>query len=630
MYALILLSRIAHAADGFDAHGFTLSAMDKDLRDPITVERAGLLMQGDYFVGALAEYADDLLVFIKPDADGNLVETPILDNLLAIDMVGGYSPMDRLRLGVGLPLYLNSQGPEILPNGAGLGDIRLTAMYNLIQSENDQGLALAVIPALVLPTGNTSDFLGESGVSGAFKIASSYNWSQFSLSGSVGVKLVPEVTMENLRNPDQLSYGIAGSYLLNPKVGLITEIHGALPFSKNDVSGTEAPTELNLSLRSAVAKSTWVVGTSTALSSGVGAAKYRLYLGGGFGHYASDKPPIVDTDGDGLLDPDDGCPLQPETFNQYRDSDGCPDTLGSLSVSVRRDGQEIKGAKVKIYRQPVNGEVLSEADAAPYAVINDTGTFVWDARPPGSAYQGQARDGSCWSGESTVTVGEGTSEMVINLHRSEAPVRVVVKGPKGKPLPNAMVTWGKDPSACANGNLWELGPTGTGTQNVGIGTHTIFVTAPDFSTYTAEIVFVEGQEKLVEVTLQPSRLRVEQAQIVILEKVYFDINSALIQARSYELLNEIATVLKSHPEIALVEIQGHTDSDGKDEANMILSQGRVDSVMRYLMAQGVDPTRLVAKGYGETQPIASNTTAEGKAENRRVEFKILKREEEEE
>ena len=80
-------------------------------------------------------------------------------------------------------------------------------------------------------------------------------------------------------------------------------------------------------------------------------------------------------------------------------------------------------------------------------------------------------------------------------------------------------------------------------------------------------------------------------------------------------------------EVLVVEVAGHTDWEGDDVYNMDLSQRRVDSVRQWLIGKGVAPERLTAKGYGESKPIASNATEEGRAENRRVEFNILERDE---
>ncbi len=119
--------------------------------------------------------------------------------------------------------------------------------------------------------------------------------------------------------------------------------------------------------------------------------------------------------------------------------------------------------------------------------------------------------------------------------------------------------------------------------------------------------------------------KVEGGKIVILQKVYFDTAKARIQERSYPVLLEVARVLKENPDIIKLRIEGYTDSRGSAAYNRRLSQRRAEAVRKFLIQQGIDPKRLVAKGYGEDKPIASNDTPEGRAQNRRVEFKILKR-----
>jgi len=73
----------------------------------------------------------------------------------------------------------------------------------------------------------------------------------------------------------------------------------------------------------------------------------------------------------------------------------------------------------------------------------------------------------------------------------------------------------------------------------------------------------------------------------------------------------------------VVEIGGHTDDIGKNKTNQILSEKRAESVKQYLVGKGIDPVRIKSKGYGESQPIESNKTEEGRAKNRRIEFKVL-------
>jgi outer membrane protein OmpA-like peptidoglycan-associated protein len=117
---------------------------------------------------------------------------------------------------------------------------------------------------------------------------------------------------------------------------------------------------------------------------------------------------------------------------------------------------------------------------------------------------------------------------------------------------------------------------------------------------------------------------VTKTKIEIKQTVYFEFNKATIKPVSFALLNEVAQAMKDNPTIK-VEVQGHTDSVGNDARNLKLSQKRAESVRTYLIKQGVDSGRMAPKGYGENVPIADNRTADGRSQNRRVEFVITDR-----
>ena len=113
-------------------------------------------------------------------------------------------------------------------------------------------------------------------------------------------------------------------------------------------------------------------------------------------------------------------------------------------------------------------------------------------------------------------------------------------------------------------------------------------------------------------------------RIEILEKVFFELNSDQILPKSYGILGRLARVLDSRPDIRLVRVEGHTDSDGDYAYNEDLSRRRAQSVMRFLVeAGGIAAERLIAEGFGESKPIDTNDTVEGKQNNRRVEFHIV-------
>ena len=101
--------------------------------------------------------------------------------------------------------------------------------------------------------------------------------------------------------------------------------------------------------------------------------------------------------------------------------------------------------------------------------------------------------------------------------------------------------------------------------------------------------------------------------------INFDVAKATIKPESMGTLNTMVAMMKEHPELKF-EIGGHTDTDGNEAVNLKLSQERADAVKEKLISLGADGTKLTTQGYGKTKPISDNTTFEGKAENRRVEF----------
>jgi len=122
----------------------------------------------------------------------------------------------------------------------------------------------------------------------------------------------------------------------------------------------------------------------------------------------------------------------------------------------------------------------------------------------------------------------------------------------------------------------------------------------------------------------PPVARLEQEEIVISQQVQFEHGTAVLRPESDPILAEVARVLTEHPELEQVEVQGHTDDTGTPEINQKLSQERAEAVRTWLVAHGTESGRLLAKGYGQSAPIADNGSEEGRAKNRRVQFKIVK------
>ncbi len=161
------------------------------------------------------------------------------------------------------------------------------------------------------------------------------------------------------------------------------------------------------------------------------------------------------------------------------------------------------------------------------------------------------------------------------------------------------------------------------------GTYTAHVDDPGFLIAVAEVDIGERQQATVQIRVvrKPSRPSVvlKNKQIALRRQISFATGSDEILPNSEPLLLEVADVLIRNPDLELVEIQGHTDNRGDYGVNMRLSQLRAESVLRWLIEHGVEPTRLTARGYGPKRPLAPNITQQNRARNRRVQFKILRR-----
>jgi len=129
--------------------------------------------------------------------------------------------------------------------------------------------------------------------------------------------------------------------------------------------------------------------------------------------------------------------------------------------------------------------------------------------------------------------------------------------------------------------------------------------------YVKNVRIAEGGVKYYDRLLQDGK--------IIASGIRFDINKATIKPESMGVINEIFTLMKDHQDISF-SVEGHTDSDGDNDLNQKLSEERAKAVLEKLVSMGIERNRLTAKGFGESKPIDANSTEEGKANNRRVEF----------
>jgi outer membrane protein OmpA-like peptidoglycan-associated protein len=121
-------------------------------------------------------------------------------------------------------------------------------------------------------------------------------------------------------------------------------------------------------------------------------------------------------------------------------------------------------------------------------------------------------------------------------------------------------------------------------------------------------------------------VKITDSQLLLSSKVYFDFNKTTVAPISYGILDAVAEAMLNNPQIKVIRVEGHTDNEGTPEYNLELSKSRAKAVVDYLIGKSVPAERLTFEGYGFEKPKASNTSEEGRAINRRVEFTIVQKE----
>lgn len=161
------------------------------------------------------------------------------------------------------------------------------------------------------------------------------------------------------------------------------------------------------------------------------------------------------------------------------------------------------------------------------------------------------------------------------------------------------------------------------------GAYTAHLDDPVYLIAVADVEILPRQETTVQLRVLPKPSRpgviIQKSQIALRRQISFATGSDEILPNSEPILLEVADALLRNPQLELIEIQGHTDNRGTPSVNMRLSQQRAESVQQWLVRHGVEPARLTAKGYGATRPIAPNITQQNRANNRRVQFMIVRR-----
>jgi OOP family OmpA-OmpF porin len=575
------------------------TAQDVEAQEPnpaLSLNQYEHPMSGDAFFGVPApwvgghvvpramltfDYAKDPLVLVD---ENDVVQSSPVSSQIFLHFGASFALWSRLMLSVDMPVAVSqsSAGDDAFltgSNGAAPGDLRFGLRGNLFGEYYDP-FQIGIGAYLYTPTGNDEEFTGEGAVYGQPHVVFGGRTDFLVYSAKAGA------LVKGSDNPNTFTFGLGvGALLLDEKLTIGPEIYGQVAFEDkpflNQIQREGAVNaELIIGAQYYFADMFVIgAGAGPGLANGVGTPQVR-----GLVRFAYDPRPErekpkqeePDRDGDGIFDKDDACPDTPGVEDQDPAKNGCPPDRDGDGILDKDDAcPDVKG-------QP--NEDPEKHGCPPPNDRDGDGIVDGEDACPDTA--GVKSDDPKKNGCPPDRDGDG----IIDAEDA---------------CPDTPGVKNEDPKL-----------NGCPADRDGDGFHDLEDACPDTPGEADSDPRKHGCPKTVIVT---------DKAILILQKIEFDFDKATIKSVSDALLDEVAATLKAHAEIERLEIQGHTDNKGGAFYNQRLSDLRAKAVLAAMVKRGVEASRMTAKGYGQKTPIATNSTDDGRAKNRRVEFKILKR-----
>jgi len=503
-------------------------------------------------------------------------------------------------------------------NYQGIGDLALLPKLRILNPSR-MVIGIAIIPGLILPTGDKGKFLGEGqtifqpqaiveatwGRYGVFRTALNVGMrlrtggtSEFrdtaanfprpvrGLTGGIPDPNVPSVGNENtdmgIRVGNELLAGIGASWGVVPFIfDLVGEVYTFTGLGSKKIAANGAESNMGPGGEAVVGFKAYLAPNSYFTAGGgygiiptaYGTTKGRFFAGIVF------EPGSGDRDGDGLKDDVDKCPDDPEDFDEFEDEDGCPD--------LDNDQDGIPDTMDKCPNEPGP----RENDGCPFHKVRDRdGDGIPDDI---DKCPDQPEDFDKFEDE------DGCPDLDNDKDGIPDKLDLCPNDPEDK-------DGFEDEDGC---------PDPDNDRDRILDVNDKCPNEPE--TYNG----FEDEDGCPD----KGMVIVQRGKLEILDKIYFETDKDVIMDKSLPLIDAIAATIKGHPEIALIEIQGHADERGDDEHNLDLTDRRAHSVQRALEDRNVELGRLRARGYGETRPVCTQHNEDCWSKNRRVEFIILKR-----
>jgi OmpA-OmpF porin, OOP family len=639
--ALLLTLGLTLAPPRAEAQQLKLAPIDLQVFRPamdskgyITLNSSQILGQFDFSFGLVSTWGHKVLDLSNPMVTGggqpsrfaiNDVITPSLQGAVGVFAMGHFG----IELGVVVPITILSgraypTDPGLTPNTnddneqsiaeQGIGDMMIHPKIRLMNAARNS-IGFAVIPSMVLPTGDKNAFLGEGqfifqptavvdgefGYLGRFRVAINAgarlrskeslfldDGSTHTLDRHYGAMAGLINTNYGLRVKNEVIGGLGLSFGVVPqKFDLVGEVYGqaGIGGAKRIENGADAVSlppiieavggiKLYLARNSFfLAGGGWRIPTGNTY----GAAAPRVFLGFIF------EPNIGDRDGDGYKDDVDQCPDDPEDFDDFEDADGCPDP--------DNDKDRILDVDDKCPNDPETYNGFQDTDGCPDTTTNDRDG---DGIPDNvDKCPDDPEDLDKFEDEDGCPDPDNDKDGILDVND------LCPNDPEDK-------DGFEDEDGCPDPD----------------NDHDRILDANDKCPNEPETYNgFEDEDGCPD----KGKVIVRKGKLEILDKIYFETDKDEIKPVSYPLLDAIAATIKGNPQIQLIEIQGHADERGDDAHNLDLTERRAAAVKRALYERNVEPGRLKSHGYGETKPVCTQHNEDCWSRNRRSEFIILKR-----
>jgi len=579
---------VAGAAGAQEQAGFASSAFAPSERGSRWFALDSLQIQGNgrLALGLVTDYSYRSVYHYAPEGDvaASIVRNQVTSNLGASIVIA-----DRFRVGATVPLQLFADGRTAVINGVthrpaedvAVGDVRLALDARVLGAPGDAAV-LAVGSELMLPSGSASAYTGDGKPRALPRLLFAGELGMFAYAARVGflIRERNEPWGDGHIGSGPVFGASAGAQLLDKKLLVGPEIYGSTVTARDRAFDKRTtPIEALLGAHYDLGENLRVGAASgVGVTRGYGTPVFRAIVSlewvPGDAKEAPTKSASKDRDGDGVPDDVDACGFVSGKPSDDPAKNGCPE------ADTDRDG------------------VPDDVDACPTAA--------------GAASSDPAKNGcpADRDGDGIVDAEDACASEPGKRTTDPKTNGCPVRDADGDGVPD-------DVDACINvAGLKTTDPKTNGcpdTDRDKDGVPNDADACPDAAGPANADPKKNGC---------PVAALVGDA-IKITSQVKFATNKAdIVGKESDEVLNAVATILRDHPEIASVRVEGHTDDRGNAAANKALSQARAESVVTWLAAHGIQKTRLKAQGFGSEKPLESNATETGRTNNRRVEFHV--------